>query len=140
MRLPAYSHKRARIEIVPMIDTIFFLLVYFMVASLTMTQMSSKKVSLPTSLTADLHPSDKVIITVTKQGQCLIDHKVIQVADITSELKSRLETTPDLTVVINCDKDQPVATFGSVFDLIKQANPHSVMIATTPKDNWTINK
>ena len=138
MRLPESKHNRARIEIVPMIDTIFFLLVYFMVASLTMTQMQSKKVTLPTSAYADQHPGAKVIVTITKQGACYVDETKIDEARIPDVIHRRLNADPNLAVVINCDKDQPVAAFSTVFDLVKQANPATVMVATTPKDNWQV--
>jgi biopolymer transport protein ExbD len=47
MRLPQAPRKRARIEIVPMIDAIFFLLVFFMFSSLSMIKLSGLPVALP---------------------------------------------------------------------------------------------
>lgn len=139
MRLPEYKHKKARIEIVPMIDTIFFLLVYFMIASLNMTSLPSKKVSLPVSATAVVHPpQDQIVVTVTRAGVCYIDHNAIAESDLTSGLRARLKSSPNAPVVINCDKSRPVATFTTVFDLVKQAGPASVMVATTPSDSWAV--
>ena len=60
MKLQRAELKKARIEIIPMIDTIFFLLVYFMITSLSMVQMSAKKVALPVSTTAQSKPLNKV--------------------------------------------------------------------------------
>jgi biopolymer transport protein ExbD len=137
LKLAKYVHKRARIEIVPMIDTIFFLLVYFMVASLTMTQMASRKVSLPVSDTANARPDAKVIVTVTKAGRCYIDQDAVDEMRIKPTLDDRLRVNPKLTVVINCDKDQPVASFTRVLDLVKQTSAASVMVATTPRDPWS---
>jgi biopolymer transport protein ExbD len=137
VRLAAYKPKRARIEIVPMIDTIFFLLVYFIIASLSMTQMHSRKVALPVSATASQHPETKVIVTVAQDGRCYIDQTPIEEVQIADALKARLRDDPSLTVVINCDKDQPVERFGEIFDLVKQANAATVMVATTPTNVWT---
>jgi len=136
MRLQKYKHKKPRIEIVPMIDTIFFLLVYFLIASLTMTQMSSRKVSLPESMTAAEHPADRVIVTVSRDGHCYIDRDAVDELKVTKELDARLKVNKNLTVVINCDKDQPVASFNRIFDLVKQSKAASVMVATTPRDPW----
>ena len=47
MKFPTREMKRARIEIIPMIDTIFFLLVFFMITSLTMVRMKAMSVALP---------------------------------------------------------------------------------------------
>ena len=47
MRMQRRSIKKARIEIIPMIDTIFFLLVFFMISTLSMTQFKGMPVNLP---------------------------------------------------------------------------------------------
>ncbi|HXF75351.1 MAG TPA: biopolymer transporter ExbD, partial [Methylomirabilota bacterium] len=51
MRLPRRTIKKARIEIIPMIDTIFFLLVFFMISTLSMTRYSGLPVNLPKAAT-----------------------------------------------------------------------------------------
>ena len=52
MRLPPRQIRKARIEIIPMIDTIFFLLVFFMIASLTMIRMRAIAVAVPKNSSA----------------------------------------------------------------------------------------
>ena len=136
MRLPAVKPKRARIEIVPMIDTVFFLLVYFMIASLTMTRMNAHRVSLPVSATAAGKPSADVVVTLAKDGRCYVDQAPVTEAQIAPLLNQRLQEEPTLTVVLNCDKDQSIARFARVFDLVKQSNAASVMVATTPSSAW----
>ncbi len=136
MRLPAVKPKRARIEIVPMIDTVFFLLVYFMLASLTMTHLNAQRVSLPVSGTAAGRPSADVVVTIAKDGRCYVDQAPVTEAQIAPLLNRRLQDEPKLTVVLNCDKDQSIARFARVFDLVKQSNAASVMVATTPSGTW----
>ncbi len=138
MRLSPINHKRARVEIVPMIDTIFFLLVYFMIASLTMTPLNAEKVAMPVSRTASAHVMQTVVVTVDANGRCFLDRDSVAMLQIAAALRARIAATPDITVVINCDRSQPVAVFASVFDLVKQANPKSVMVATTPSDQWAV--
>jgi len=134
MRIKQPELRRARIEIIPMIDTIFFLLVYFMIVSLGMTPLNAEKVRMPVSTTASLHPEREVIVTVDREGACLVDRDRILPAHLTAALHARLAGDPALTVIINCDRSQPASTFTSVFDLVKQANPASVMVATSPTD------
>ena len=134
MKLPRPALKRARIEIIPMIDTIFFLLVFFMITSLSMIPMSSKHVSLPTSETASLKPAEKVVVTITRSGDYYIDNsKLSRAEDIKPAVAARLVGNPDLIVVINCDKDQQIAQFTEALDLVKQATAENVMIATDPQ-------
>jgi len=136
MRLPAPKPKRARIEIVPMIDTVFFLLVYFLIASLAMTHMDARKVTLPVSGTASDKPQTDVVITVARDGRDYIDRREIAEAQITAALDERLRAQPGLSVIINCDRDQPAGRLALVFDRVKQSSAASVLVATTPKDAW----
>jgi biopolymer transport protein ExbB/TolQ/biopolymer transport protein ExbD len=133
LTLPRIELKRARIEIIPMIDTIFFLLVFFMITSLAMVHMDSHKVTLPSSSTADLKPSEMIVLTISQNGQYYLGQDKINLGDIRNAVAAKVAENPSLPVVINCDKDQSMADFDRVFDLIKQANPAQVMVATEPQ-------
>jgi biopolymer transport protein ExbD len=126
--------KKARIEIIPMIDTIFFLLVFFMITSLSMVQMSAHKVNLPDSSTAHEKPLEKVVVSISKEGEYYVDRRPVLFAAIEPYLEEKIHDNPSIVVVINCDKDQSVETFLRTMDIIKQANPASLLIATAPKN------
>ena len=135
MKLQRAELKRARIEIIPMIDTIFFLLVFFMITSLSMVQMSAKKVALPISTTANSKPVTKVVLTVDDKGAFYIDRSPpLSYTEILPRLQEKVAENPHVVVVINCDKNQNVEQFEYALNLAKQANPESLMIATTPKN------
>ena len=66
--------KKARIEIIPMIDTIFFLLVFFMFTSLSMVKMNGLDVSLPKDTNSpDQKPPPQVVVTVDNSGNYYLD-------------------------------------------------------------------
>jgi len=132
MKLPRSNMKRARIEIIPMIDTIFFLLVFFMIASLSMVPMSAHRVVLPESGTATLKPQEKVVVTISKEGDYYVDRQRVLESQIKPMVAAKVSENPDIAVIINCDKDQHLDRFERAMDLIKQANAGNVMIATAP--------
>jgi biopolymer transport protein ExbD len=136
MKLTRVEAPKARIEIIPMIDAIFFLLVFFMMTSLSMVTINSKKVELPESSRAKLSADvkNKVIVSVAKNGDYYVNQDKVEEKQILPLLVGKLKSTPDMAVIINCDKSQQVGRFSRVFDLIKQANASNVMVATTPKD------
>ena len=142
MKLPRAELKKARVEIIPMIDAIFFLLVFFMMTSLQLVQMNSKQVALPESQTAQnrFSEKEKVVVSIAKDGQYFIDQEEAKIAQILPLVSDKIRQNPNTTVIINCDKGQQVAEFVKVFDLIKQANPAKVMIATSPKEPATLVK
>jgi len=133
MRLRRWEPKKARIEIVPMIDTVFFLLVFFMIASLAMTTMKGMPVNLPKSSTASDRSVSKAVISITEKGNYYIDKQQVGFDEIRPMLESRLKDNPQLVVVINCDKAQNWGKGIEVMDLAKQAGAELLTIATEPK-------
>ena len=134
MKLQRSELKRARIEIIPMIDTIFFLLVFFMITSLSMVQMSAKKVALPISTTANSKPVTKVVLTVDDKGAFFVDRsEPLSYTQVLPLLQEKVADNPHVVVVINCDRTQNVEQFEYALNIAKQANPESLMIATIPK-------
>ena len=68
MRVPRKAPEKARIEIIPMIDIIFFLLVFFMISTLSMTINRGLPVNLPKAASSQRDLRESVHITVTRAG------------------------------------------------------------------------
>jgi biopolymer transport protein ExbD len=104
-KLPTESAE-ARIEIVPLIDIMFFLLASFMLVSLSMVNMKSIKVNLPTAVTAsgDIK-KDIVDISVDKTGLTYLDKKPMAANELASALAESLKANPNLRVFISGDRD-----------------------------------
>lgn len=132
MKLRRSELKRARIEIIPMIDTIFFLLVYFMMVSLSMVQMSAFKVALPQSSTAEQKPTEKIVVSLSKSGQYYINRDPVDYDKIAGILDEAVADNPYITIIINVDKDQTVQNFLGVMNIGQAANPGELVIATEP--------
>ncbi len=135
MKLQRTELKKARIEIIPMIDTIFFLLVFFMITSIQQVQMSARKVALPSSTTASAKPLTKVVLTVDDKGNYYVDRAPLPYDQLLPALKEKVDANPDVVIVINCDKTEQVEQFQYALDIAQRANPASLMIATAPKSN-----
>jgi biopolymer transport protein ExbD len=133
MRLPQPELRRARIEIVPMIDTIFFLLVFFMITSLAMVKLNSKKVVLPESETASLKPTSRIFLTVDSSGKFFVNRQALQPGQVVPKLRDLVKGDPQSQIVLNCDRELPVSYFVTAYDDAKQANAAHVMIATSPR-------
>ena len=133
MKISAYQPKRARIEIIPMIDTIFFLLVFFMIASLAMTTAKGMPVNLPKSSAATDRPVVKVVLTLTQSGNYYVDKQQVRLDQVCGILKVRLKDNPSAVVVINCDKSQSWDKGIQLATQARRAGPRSLTIATEPK-------
>jgi biopolymer transport protein ExbD len=128
-RLP----KKARIEIVPMIDTIFFLLVFFMIATLSMSKMQGLPVNLPRAATAEREIRENVTLTLTQEGRLYYNKKEIALAQLSPLLRSDLVENPKILVIINADADVLHGRVVEVMDEVKALGASRLAIATKAK-------
>jgi biopolymer transport protein ExbD len=137
--------KQTKIEIIPMIDTMFFLLVFFILASLNVIDMKGSRVDLPDSVNQDSQARAKVTITITKEQKVSVNQgKVIgKGGSLGSELLSALTSDSasgaitvrpeDAIVVINADSKAPYSIIRKVVDEARQVRFRKFSIATDPK-------
>lgn len=133
MRLPASAKKKARIEIIPMIDTMFFLLVFFMIATLAMTIQRGMPVNLPTASSTTDKVKEEVLLTLTEDGTLYFNKEQITLDDLETRLLVVRESDPDPTVVINADKQISHGRVIEVMDHVRLSGISKMAIATKPK-------
>ena len=120
-RLPAESAE-ARIEIVPLIDIMFFLLAAFMLVSLSMVTIKSVKVNLPTATTAAPDSrKDLVDISVDKGGGAFLDKKPVGDHELINGLAALQKANPNLRVFISGDQDASYGSVIRVLNLVRSA-------------------
>lgn len=129
MRIPRKAAEKARIEIIPMIDVIFFLLVFFMVSTLSMTINRGLPVNLPTAATAQQGIRDNVSLTVLQDGKMFLNKEPITLQDIGQRVKAVLALDPQRAVVINADGQVLHSTVVDILDELRQAGVSGLAIA-----------
>ena len=123
MRSPI-PKKHARIEIIPLIDIMFFLLASFMMVSLSQTHMKGIAVNLPSANSPPAPPNEKkdyVAIRVTEGGLIYFDNVAVMTDDVQGKLLQLHEANKDIKVSLSAET---LATHGdviSVLDKIRQA-------------------
>ena len=107
--------KAARIEIVPLIDIMFFLLASFMMVSLSQTTMKGMKVELPTGSSGETqNKKDYVSFSVDRDGYIYWDKERIEYTDVATKLRS---ASPEAKIFIRGDRE---ALHGNVTRLLDQ--------------------
>ena len=116
MRSPI-PKKHARIEIIPLIDIMFFLLASFMMVSLSQTHMKGIRVNLPSanSPPADPTKKDYIAIRVTEGGLTYFDNENVLFDDVLNRLVKLREQNKDIKVSLSAE---PLATHGEVIGLL----------------------
>jgi biopolymer transport protein ExbD len=125
----------ARIEIIPLIDIMFFLLASFMLVSLSMVNLKSVKVNLPTATTANPDiKKDLVDISVDKSGGVFLDKKPVGDNELVTALGSLQNANPKLRVFISGDKDARHGQIIHVLDLVRSAGIDRVAFEIRPSN------
>jgi len=122
--------RKSRLEIIPLIDIMFFLLASFMMVSLQMQIVRTLKANLPTAtLATSTTKPDIVDLDVNRDGQVSVDDKAVAFPELFSMLTNRYTLNTNLPVYITGAAD---ATHGSVMyvlDFVKRAGIRNVAIA-----------
>jgi biopolymer transport protein ExbD len=132
MKLTRRERRRARIEIIPMIDVVFFLLIFFMMASLSMTVYRGLPVNLPRAATGAEPPRESAAITVTRDGQAYLDRQPVTRAALGERLRGLVGANPSLAVVITADEAVAHGRVVDVLDEIRTAGVARMAIAIRP--------
>jgi biopolymer transport protein ExbD len=122
--------KTTRLEIIPLIDIMFFLLASFMIVTLQMQIVHTVKANLPTAtLATSSQKPDIVNVFVNRDGQVSVDRKPFSFESLNTLLTNRYSLNTNLPVYLTGAED---ATHGSiiyVLDLVKRAGIQRVAIA-----------
>jgi len=115
------AKKKARLEIIPLIDIMFFLLASFMLVSLTMTKQRTVAVNLPVAATSqtNLKP-DAISLAVDARGQVFFEKQGIALPELETLVKQRLAANRDLPVYISGDAATPHGAMIAVLDYIRR--------------------
>ena len=127
------ADAEARIEIIPLIDIMFFLLASFMLVSLSMVNMKSVKVNLPTAVSSTPETKrDFVDISIDKAGAVFLDKKPVGSNELVLNLAASERTNPNLRVFISGDQDARHGDIIHVLDLVRSAGIDKVAFEIRP--------
>jgi biopolymer transport protein ExbD len=123
--------KKARIEIIPLIDVIFFLLATFVLFTLSLNKTGGIRVLLPQAQSGTARDTkDSVTVSVTDQNTLAWEKEQIMVDELIPRLKSLYQTNPDSRILINGDENALFNAAIYVFDEARKAGFKKVFIET----------
>jgi biopolymer transport protein ExbD len=130
MKIRQRPTKKARIEIIPMIDVIFFLLVFFMVSSLALTRMDTIPVSLPKVTQGSQALEQKIVLTVKKDGSLFVNQTVATLDTVGTLLAYEMRQRPQEFVVVHADQGAPYGQVVQAMDRAKAIGVRKFALAT----------
>ncbi|MFI5316056.1 MAG: ExbD/TolR family protein [Myxococcota bacterium] len=128
MRLPRQRRaRRGRIEIIPMIDVMFFLLATFMLASLTMQNLHSLRVDLPQGKADPLEAHKPLTLSVTRDGAIYLNEVGLSLDDLAQALRTMLRGDED--VIVSADAAAPEGVVVQAMLRAREAGAQHFLIA-----------
>jgi biopolymer transport protein ExbD len=130
---PERPQRRARIEIIPMIDVMMFLLVFFVLISINVLPALGLKVTPPSSERAEqVIERKKVMLTIDKEGHIFLDGAPVDLPDLESKLRA-LNEDKSKTLVIAGDGGSELQHLVDVLDVMKGAGISTAAIVARAK-------
>jgi biopolymer transport protein ExbD len=124
------AHRETRLEIIPLIDIMFFLLASFMMVSLQMQKIRTLKANLPTATQAtSTAKPDMINLLVDRYGQVSADDKPISFPDLMTMLAKRHDANTNVPVYITGEGDATHGSMMYVLDFVKRAGIQRAAIA-----------
>jgi biopolymer transport protein ExbD len=120
-------HKKARIEIIPLIDIMFFLLASFMMVSLSQVHMKGIKVNLPSGVSGQTQTKREYIsVSVDKDGHYFFDKDEVKDEELLNLLRKVHDSAPEAKVFVRGDRDSVHLNVSHALDIIRSAGFYKI--------------
>jgi biopolymer transport protein ExbD len=128
MKLDLPTTRKVRIEMLPLIDIVFLLLVFFIYAMLSMAVHRSLPVQLPTSSSAEIDRKTQLSVTVRADGTIFVDKEKVSLDTLDRVLVERATESPRAGILLFGDRDVSYQHLFSVLDRIQKAGMYQVSL------------
>ncbi len=130
MKMRYFETRKGRIELIPMIDVMFFLLVFFMILTLRMIPDQGLGLALPQASTAKALPHPHILIGVAKSGAIDVNHHRVTPQALMAWLAGQAKRKPVVTIA--AARGVPFQDFVRVMNAARKAGITSIGIAARP--------
>lgn len=128
MKVSLEKGRKARIEMLPLIDIVFLLLVFFIYAMLSMAVHRALPVTLPTSTTAKIDKHSVLSVTVKSDGSIYLDKEPVPVQRLAAVLRAKAKGSEETSVLLFADRSLPYQDLFEVLDQIRMAGLNRISL------------
>ena len=125
---------RTQLNIAPLIDVIFLLIIFFMLSSHFITHPGIK-ISLPSAETAQLHAEEDIVIYITGEDKIYLNDQEVLLEELEQRLSSKIREVEKRTLIIKADKKIDLGLAVRVMDIAKKAKAEGFVISTTIEED-----
>lgn len=126
--------RKARIELIPLIDVMFFLLASFIFVSLSMVQQKGIKVDIPAAATGEANRKEYSAVSITADGKLFLDKRPVSLDELQAALQLMAGRPEEPRLYISADRQARHGDVVAVLDATRRAGLHKVSFETRPLD------
>lgn len=130
LRKDANEKEFFRLDLAPMINIVFLLLIFFLMTSAAIKQGDA--IDLPSAESSKKNEGENIVVSVSFDHKLQLDRQEIQETHLKDLLSEKLQAYENKVVVIEGDKKIEFALFGEIIDIAKQAGATDFILATEP--------
>jgi biopolymer transport protein ExbD len=130
---------KAHLDIAPLIDIVFLLLIFFMLTAHFIKQPGIE-ITLPTAKTATLEEVEDIIVFISREDKIFLNDKQINIENLRAALEVELEASQKKTVILKADEKINLGLAVKVMDIAKQAGAEGLVISTKEEHQSTSNQ
>ena len=123
----------AHIEILPLIDVIFCILTFFILAAVNFSRQQAISLDLPQAKTGAPQMQNILIVTIDDIGQLYVDQNLVSRSDLAWEIKKYRQSNPDGLMTLYAAKNSTYREVVEVLDILREVGGNRVALATLPE-------
>ena len=128
IKLARPKRESFRLDITPLINIVFLLLIFFMLTSSATNQ--GLDVELPDAESAERINSQEIALSIGKKGELMLENKSLTLEALPAKIKAKFDENGRSTLILHMDKNIEFSTFGEVLDKAREAGATEFLIAT----------
>lgn len=129
-----FESKKARIEMIPLIDIVFLLLAFFIYAMLSMTVQRGIKVDVPQAVTGSINHDDYISITINAENKLFINKEKVSISDLPHKVKEIKDNNTNHKIFINSDEKAQLGIAINVLDILREHGIKEVNFVTKKRN------
>lgn len=133
MAIERQRRRRPAINIVPLIDVMFFLVLFFVVFTTFRTDPTGIRVDLPRASTGAVHEQSELRITVTQQGAMFINGQAATAAQVRAQVQEAVTRRPDTLIIVSADRRASYDSVVKAMDAARQGGGFRIALSVEPQ-------
>ncbi len=130
-----HSDREVRIELVPLIDVIFCILIFFILAAVGLSRQQAINLDLPQASTGRAQMRDMLIVSLDDLGQVYVEQQIVTRTQLAQEIKDYHQSNPNGLMVLHAAQNATYREVVEVLDMLREVGGDRVALATLPTDS-----